>query len=291
MTKAQTPTTPPLLEVRQLGRRFALPRSSLWGPAKSLPALLNVSFKLQPGKSLGIVGESGSGKSTLARLVMALDQPSEGQVLFNGVDVHKAAPAALRHLRSGFQMVFQDPYGSLDPRQKVLSIVTEPILTLPPPADSRSALRERAVSQTELRDRAAEALSEVGLRTADLDKYPHEFSGGQRQRIAIARALITRPALIVADEPVSALDVSVQAQVLNLMMDLQDRHGLSYLLVSHDLAVVNLMCDDVLVLQSGQVVEQGPSAQIFQHAAHPYTRMLISAVPGTRDAFLDQEKT
>ena len=291
MTKAQTPTTPPLLEVRQLGRRFALPRSSLWGPAKSLPALSNVSFKLQPGKSLGIVGESGSGKSTLARLVMALDQPSEGQVLFNGVDVHKAAPAALRHLRSGFQMVFQDPYGSLDPRQKVLSIVTEPILTLPPPADSRSALRERAVSQTELRDRAAEALNEVGLRTADLDKYPHEFSGGQRQRIAIARALITRPALIVADEPVSALDVSVQAQVLNLMMDLQDRHGLSYLLVSHDLAVVNLMCDDVLVLQSGQVVEQGPSAQIFQHAAHPYTRMLISAVPGTRDAFLDQEKT
>ena len=222
---------------------------------------------------------------------MALDQPSEGQVLFNGVDVHKAAPAALRHLRSGFQMVFQDPYGSLDPRQKVLSIVTEPILTLQPPADSRSALRERAVSQAELRDRAAEALSEVGLRTADLDKYPHEFSGGQRQRIAIARALITRPALIVADEPVSALDVSVQAQVLNLMMDLQDRHGLSYLLVSHDLAVVNLMCDDVLVLQSGQVVEQGPSAQIFQHAAHPYTRMLISAVPGTRDAFLDQEKT
>ena len=301
MTKAQTPTTPPLLEVRQLGRRFALPRSSLWGPAKSLPALLNVSFKLQPGKSLGIVGESGSGKSTLARLVMALDQPSEGQVLFNGVDVHKAAPAALRHLRSGFQMVFQDPYGSLDPRQKVLSIVTEPILTLQPPADSRSALRERAVSQAELRDRvvsqpelrdrAAEALNEVGLRTADLDKYPHEFSGGQRQRIAIARALITRPALIVADEPVSALDVSVQAQVLNLMMDLQDRHGLSYLLVSHDLAVVNLMCDDVLVLQSGQVVEQGPSAQIFQHAAHPYTRMLISAVPGTRDAFLDQEKT
>ena len=291
MTKAQTPTTPPLLEVRQLGRRFALPRSSLWGPAKSLPALLNVSFKLQPGKSLGIVGESGSGKSTLARLVMALDQPSEGQVLFNGVDVHKAAPAALRHLRSGFQMVFQDPYGSLDPRQKVLSIVTEPILTLQPPADSRSTLRERAVSQAELRDRAAEALSEVGLRTADLDKYPHEFSGGQRQRIAIARALITRPALIVADEPVSALDVSVQAQVLNLMMDLQDRHGLSYLLVSHDLAVVNLMCDDVLVLQSGQVVEQGPSAQIFQHAAHPYTRMLISAVPGTRDAFLDQEKT
>lgn len=290
MTKAQTPTTPALLEVRQLGRRFALPRSSLWRPANSLQALSNVNFKLQPGKSLGVVGESGSGKSTLARLVMALDQPSEGQVLFNGVDVHQASTSQLRHLRSGFQMVFQDPYGSLDPRQKVLSIVTEPIWTLQPPADRRSALREpavnraelrdRAVSQSELRDRAAEALNEVGLRTADLDKYPHEFSGGQRQRIAIARALITRPALIVADEPVSALDVSVQAQVLNLMMDLQDRYGLSYLLVSHDLAVVNLMCDDVLVLQSGHVVEHGPAQQIFQHPVHPYTRKLLAAIPG-----------
>ena len=291
MTQVQTLTTPPLLEVRQLGRRFALPRSALWQPASSLQALSNVSFKLQPGKSLGIVGESGSGKSTLARLVMALDQPTEGQVLFNGVDVHKAAPADLRQLRSGFQMVFQDPYGSLDPRQKVLSIVTEPIQTLATCANGHCPMSERAVSKAELRDRAAEALSEVGLRTADLDKYPHEFSGGQRQRIAIARALITRPALIVADEPVSALDVSVQAQVLNLMMDLQDRYGLSYLLVSHDLAVVNLMCDDVLVLQSGQVLEQGPAAQIFQHPAHPYTRMLISAVPGQPDAFTDQEKT
>lgn len=277
----QSLTMPPLLDVRQLGRRFAMPRSTLWGPAGSLQALTDVSFSLQAGKSLGIVGESGSGKSTLARLVMALDAPTEGQVLFNGVDVHRAGTSQLRHLRSGFQMVFQDPYGSLDPRQKVLSIVTEPIQTLAKPSDGRS----------ELRDRAAQALSEVGLRTADLDKYPHEFSGGQRQRIAIARALITRPALIVADEPVSALDVSVQAQVLNLMMDLQDRYGLSYLLVSHDLAVVNLMCDDVLVLQSGQVVEQGPAALIFQHAEHPYTRKLISAVPGARDALLKQEKT
>ena len=228
-----------------------------------------------------MVGESGSGKSTLARLVMALDTPTEGQVVFQGVDVHQAHGQALRQLRSGFQMVFQDPYGSLDPRQKVLAIVTEPIKTLVEPADGR----------TELRDRAAQALSEVGLRTADLDKYPHEFSGGQRQRIAIARALITRPALIVADEPVSALDVSVQAQVLNLMMDLQDRYGLSYLFVSHDLAVVNLMCDDVLVLQSGRVVEHGPAQQIFQHAEHAYTRKLLAAVPGSWDPFLEQETT
>ena len=272
---SETHTSAPLLAVKHLGRRFALPRKGFFQPAGALQALSDVNFTLQPGKSLGIVGESGSGKSTLARLVMALDTPTEGQVLFNGVDVHEARGQALRQLRSGFQMVFQDPYGSLDPRQKVLAIVTEPIQTLVKPADGRY----------ELRDRAAQAMSEVGLRTADLDKYPHEFSGGQRQRIAIARALITRPALIVADEPVSALDVSVQAQVLNLMMDLQDRYGLSYLLVSHDLAVVNLMCDDVLVLQSGRVVEQGPASQIFEQAEHPYTRALLAAVPGKPPSF------
>ncbi len=272
-------TSVPLLQVKRLGRRFALPRTGLFQPVGALQALSDVSFTLQPGKSLGVVGESGSGKSTLARLVMALDTPTEGQVVFQGVDVHQTHGQALRQLRSGFQMVFQDPYGSLDPRQKVLAIVTEPIKTLVEPADGR----------TELRDRAAQALSEVGLRSADLDKYPHEFSGGQRQRIAIARALITRPALIVADEPVSALDVSVQAQVLNLMMDLQDRYGLSYLFVSHDLAVVNLMCDDVLVLQSGRVVEQGPASQIFQQAEHPYTRKLLAAIPGQPPSFLTQE--
>ena len=273
------PTFAPLLEVKHLGRRFALPRAGLLQPVGVLQALSDVSFTLQPGKSLGIVGESGSGKSTLARLVMALDTPTEGQVLFKGMDVHQTHGPALRQLRSGFQMVFQDPYGSLDQRQKVLAIVTEPIKTLVEPAEGR----------TELRDRAAQALSEVGLRSADLDKYPHEFSGGQRQRIAIARALITRPALIVADEPVSALDVSVQAQVLNLMMDLQDRYGLSYLFVSHDLAVVNLMCDDVLVLQSGRVVEHGSANQIFQKAEHPYTRALLAAVPGQPPSFLTQE--
>ena len=272
-------TSAPLLEVKHLGRRFALPRAGLFQPAGALQALSDVSFTLQPGKSLGIVGESGSGKSTLARLVMALDTPTEGQVLFQGVDVHQTHGPALRQLRSGFQMVFQDPYGSLDPRQKVLAIVTEPIRTLQHASGGRSEWHERA----------AQAMSEVGLRTADLDKYPHEFSGGQRQRIAIARALITRPALIVADEPVSALDVSVQAQVLNLMMDLQDRYGLSYLFVSHDLAVVNLMCDDVLVLQSGRVVENGSAQQIFQQAEHPYTRKLLAAIPGQPTSFFQQE--
>ena len=284
-------TTSVLLDVQHVSQHYPLPKTSVFAKADHLQALSDVSFKLSAGKSLGIVGESGSGKSTLARLVMALEKPSEGKVIFKGQDLNKMTSDELRSARREFQMVFQDPYGSLDPRQKVFSIVTEPIQTLAKPADGRSELRERAGDRAELRDRAAQALSEVGLRTADLDKYPHEFSGGQRQRIAIARALITRPALIVADEPVSALDVSVQAQVLNLMMDLQDRYGLSYLLVSHDLAVVSLMCDDVLVLQSGQVVEQGPAAQIFEQAEHPYTRALLAALPGHRDDFWKQEKT
>ena len=269
-----SPALPALLQVRHLGKRFTLPRDSLFTPPASLQALSDVSFTLEAGKSLGVVGESGSGKSTLARLVMALERPSEGQVLFNGMDLNLLPSNELRAARSAFQMVFQDPYGSLDPRQKVLAIVTEPLQSL---ADPSSGLR---LSRLALRERAEMALSEVGLRTADLDKYPHEFSGGQRQRIAIARALITRPALIVADEPVSALDVSVQAQVLNLMMDLQERHGLSYLCVSHDLAVVNLMCDDVLVLQSGRVLEQGSSQAIFHNPQHPYTQTLLAAVPG-----------
>lgn len=260
-----------LLEVRALGRRFALPRATPWARPEALQALQGVDFALAAGRSLGVVGESGSGKSTLARLVMALDRPSSGQVLWRGQDLHALPSAQLRAARADFQMVFQDPYGSLDPRQTVARIVTEPLQALP-----------ARLARAELRERAQQALAEVGLRSGDLDKYPHEFSGGQRQRIAIARALITRPALIVADEPVSALDVSVQAQVLNLMMDLQARHGLSYLFVSHDLAVVNLMCDDVLVLQNGCVVESGPSAQVLGAPRHPYTQALLAAVPGSR---------
>ena len=263
---------PPLLEVRGLGRRFVLPRSTPWSRPQALQALSDVSLQLQAGRSLGIVGESGSGKSTLARLVMALDHPTEGQVLFRGQDLHALPAARLRGLRADFQMVFQDPYGSLDPRQTVAQIVAEPLQV----RASSSAL----LSKAQLREQVQQALADVGLRSSDLEKYPHEFSGGQRQRIAIARALITRPSLIVADEPVSALDVSVQAQVLNLMLDLQQRLGLSYLFVSHDLAVVNLMCDDVLVLQSGRVVESGPTTDVLHAPAHPYTQALLAAVPG-----------
>lgn len=257
-----------LLEARHVFKSYRLARTSLFKGAEELRAVCDVSFCLYPGKNLGIVGESGSGKSTMARLAMALERPSAGQILYRGQDLHALSPTELIQARQGFQMVFQDPFGSLDPRQTVLRIVSEPL-----EVDSRVSRLERA-------ERAAGALSEVGLRAADLKKYPHEFSGGQRQRIAIARALITRPALIVADEPVSALDVSVQAQVLNLMQDLQDRYGLSYLFISHDLAVVELIADDVIVMQSGQVVEQGLAKTVFSAPKHFYTRTLLAAVPG-----------
>jgi ABC-type glutathione transport system ATPase component len=256
----------PLLQVEDLHKRYPLPREKLLQPPGEVHALDGVSFTIEAGRSLGIVGESGSGKSTLARLVMALDTPSSGRVRLLGRDLHALPREELRAARRDFQMVFQDPYGSLDPRQPVRRIVTEP-------------LSAQGVSRDEMHQRATEVLQAVGLRPADLDKYPHEFSGGQRQRIAIARALVTRPRLIVADEPVSALDVSVQAQVLNLMQDLQAEFGITYMLISHDLAVVQHLCEDVAVLWQGRIVEQGPPEKLFAAAEHPYTRTLLAAVP------------
>jgi len=266
ISSAPATAAAPLLEVTDLVRHYDLPREKLFSPPPTVKALNGVSFSVQPGRSMGIVGESGSGKSTIARLVMALDKPTSGSVKLQGRDLHMLPREDLRAARRDLQMVFQDPYGSLDPRQTVARIVAEPL----------EALAE--ISRAEQRERAGESLAAVGLRSTDMDKYPHEFSGGQRQRIAIARALITRPKLIVADEPVSALDVSVQAQVLNLMQDLQQQFGVSYLLISHDLAVVNHLCDDVCVVFKGQIVEQGPPEQLFRAAEHPYTRTLLDAV-------------
>ncbi|KQU78250.1 MULTISPECIES: ATP-binding cassette domain-containing protein [unclassified Rhizobacter] len=251
----------PLLALEQVTRRYTLPRERLLQPAPVVDALRGVSLQLQAGHNLGVVGESGSGKSTLARIAMALEPPSSGRVLFDGRDLNALAPGALRAARRDFQMVFQDPYGSLDPRQRVGRIVAEPL-----PAGAPDAAGQ-----------VAEALEAVGLRASDADRHPHEFSGGQRQRIAIARALVTRPKLIVADEPVSALDVSVQAQVLNLMGDLQQRFGMTYLLISHDLAVVDHLCAQVLVMRDGEVVERGASDEVFRAPQHPYTRALVSA--------------
>ena len=260
----------PLLEVQRLVKHYRLPRERLWSPAPLVRAVQGLSFTLGAGRSLGVVGESGSGKSTLARLVMALEPPTSGCVRLDGQDLQALAPASLRAARAKLQMVFQDPYGSLDPRRSILQTVSEPLRVL------------HGATLAEQRERAGEALDAVGLGAESLSKYPHEFSGGQRQRIAIARALITRPKLIVADEPVSALDVSVQAQVLNLMQDLQDQFGLSYLFISHDLAVVDMVCDEVLVLYQGRVVEQGTPDTLFRQAAHPYTRALLQAVPRLR---------
>ena len=259
--------TVPLLRVRGLAQHYLLPRPALLAARPRVQALHGVDFDLHTGRSLGIVGESGSGKSTLARLVMALETPSAGSVELLGQDLQRLAPAALRAARRDFQMVFQDPYGSLDPRQSVQAIVAEPLAAL------------HALARHEQRQRVAEVLAQVGLRADDTAKYPHEFSGGQRQRIAIARALVTRPRLIVADEPVSALDVSVQAQVLNLMAELQEAHGVTFLLISHDLAVVSHLCDEVLVLYQGQVVERGAPQELFANPRHPYTRQLVDAVP------------
>jgi len=260
--------TLPLVEAIGLSRHYRLPREHLLAPAGLVQALEAVSFTLHAGTTLGVVGESGSGKSTLARLVMALETPDAGRVLFEGRDLQALAPAALRHARRDFQMVFQDPYSSLDPRMSIARTVAEPLERLD------------HVSRAERRERAAAMLEAVGLNAVqDLEKVPHEFSGGQRQRIAIARALITQPKLIVADEPVSALDVSVQAQVLNLMQDLQQRFGLAYLFISHDLAVVERMADEMIVLQHGRVVERGRPDDVLRAPTHPYTQRLLAAVP------------
>ena len=260
-------TSAPLLQVERVHKQYRLPRERLLAAAPVVHAVDDVSFTLRAGRSLGVVGESGSGKSTLARLVMALERPTSGRIVFDGHDLNAVGADALKRLRTRLQMVFQDPYGSLDPRRTVGQTVAEPLTSL------------QGVGRDEARRRVAEALDAVGLRAADAAKYPHEFSGGQRQRIAIARALVTRPSLIVADEPVSALDVSVQAQVLNLMQDLQDAFGVTYLFISHDLAVVDLVCDDVVVLYQGRVVEHANADVLSGAPAHPYTRALLDAVP------------
>ncbi|QIA27245.1 ABC transporter ATP-binding protein [Thermaerobacter sp. PB12/4term] len=252
----------PILEVRNVKKYF--PTGRRRPPVKAVDG---VSFDVYPGETVGLVGESGCGKSTLARLIVRLLTPSSGTIRFDGQDVVAAGGSQLRRLRRDLQMVFQDPYSSLNPRLTVREIVGEPLLVH---GVARGRQMERQVE---------ELLEAVGLRPEHARRYPHEFSGGQRQRIVIARALALKPRLVVCDEPVSALDVSVQAQILNLLQDLQDRFGLTYIFIAHDLAVVQNISDRIGVMYLGRLVELARADELFERPLHPYTRALISAVP------------
>ncbi|MCK6432187.1 MAG: ATP-binding cassette domain-containing protein [Burkholderiaceae bacterium] len=266
--------THPLVQVKDLAKTFDV--SAPWlnrvierKPRVAVHAVDGVSFDIERGKTLALVGESGCGKSTVARLLVGLYGPTRGQVHFDGQPTaHGQSPArARRDMQRRMQMIFQDPYASLNPRWKVLDIVAEP-------------LREHGMAdESGMAARVAELLGSVGLAAADAGKFPHQFSGGQRQRISIARALATEPEFLVCDEPTSALDVSVQAQVLNIMKDLQRERGLTYLFISHNLAVVRHVADEVGVMYLGRLVEQAPKKAVFEAPQHPYTRMLLDAIP------------
>jgi len=258
--------TPPLLEVTGLARHYAVSRGFL-KPKAMVRALDGVSFSLDAGKTLAVVGESGCGKSTLARQITMIERPTSGSIVLEGEDIARSDRRARRRLRPRVQMVFQNPYASLNPRKKIGTLLEEPLVI-----NARLSTGER-------RDRAREMMAKVGLRSEHYARYPHMFSGGQRQRIAVARALMLSPRLLVADEPVSALDVSIQAQVLNLLMDLQDEMGMAYVFISHNLAVVRHIADAVLVMYLGKVVEYGGKTELFARPAHPYTRALMASTP------------
>jgi len=257
-----------LLEVQNLKVHFPLKTGWLGGPRESVKAVDGVSFTIAPGETLGLVGESGCGKSTLGRAIVRLVDPTAGSVRFDGADLAQASGKELRAHRRQLQIIFQDPYSSLNPRMTVEDIVGE-ALDIHRLTDSKAARRQRIV----------ELLQDVGLDASYIQRYPHEFSGGQRQRIGIARALAVKPRLIICDEPVSALDVSVQAQIINLLQDLQREHGIAYLFIAHDLAVVEHISRRVMVMYLGKIVELADAKTIIRAPQHPYTQALISAVP------------
>lgn len=257
----------PLLQAQALSRSFVLRRSLLGRPSRALTAVDGITFDLAAGETLALVGESGCGKSTLGRLVMRLIDPSSGRVVLDGVDVTALPQRRLRRFRRDIQMIFQDPYASLNPRMNVGQILAEPLML------------HGIVPRAGRRARVMELLELVGLGAHQAERYPHEFSGGQRQRIVIARALAVEPKVVVCDEAVSALDVSIRAQILNLLQDLQARLGLAYLFISHDLGVVRHVADRVAVMYLGRIVEQGPAEAVFADPRHPYTRALLSAIP------------
>ncbi|ESY49361.1 dipeptide ABC transporter ATP-binding protein [Mesorhizobium sp. M0761] len=258
----------PLLEVEGVTRDYPGRRTSLFKSAAPIRAVDDVSLSLAPGQSVALVGRSGCGKSTLARMILALDKSTSGTIRFRGETITGKSEAELKAARRDMQVVFQDPYGSFDPRQKVVKLVAEPLHVL-----------ETKPTPAERREMVAHALHEVGLGTSDMDKYPHEFSGGQRQRLSIARAIITRPKLVVADEPVSALDVSIRAQILDLFAELNQKLGIGYLFITHDLTVARAITDEVLVMHDGRIVERGKTGDVLDHPQSEAARALVAAAP------------
>jgi peptide/nickel transport system ATP-binding protein len=262
-----------LLSVNNLSRHYPGRRLSLFKRDKSIRAVDDVSFSMQAGQSVALVGRSGCGKSTLARMILALDKPTTGEIRFRGETITGKSEAELKPARRDMQVVFQDPYGSFDPRQKAQKLVAEPLHVL-----------EKKLSPAERRERVAQALQEVGLSPSDMDKYAHEFSGGQRQRLSIARAIITRPKLVVADEPVSALDVSIRAQILDLFADLNGRLGIAYLFITHDLTVARAITGEVMVMHAGRIVERGKTNEVFDAPQSEAAQALVAAAPDLRRA-------
>ena len=256
-----------LLEVKNLRKCFPLKKTITGKVLSELIAVDNVSFTLKPGETIGIVGESGCGKTTLGRTILKLHQPSGGKIIFNGEDITDYSPKQMRHLRTDMQIIFQDPYSSLPPRATVGDILSEPIKV------------HNIVPPEQVKDYVLDLMEKCGLRDYYYERYPHEFSGGQRQRICIARALSVNPKLVICDEPVSALDVSIQAQIINLLKSLQKSMNLTYLFISHDLSVVKFISDKIGVMYLGAMVEFGSKKDIFSNPLHPYTKALFSAIP------------
>ena len=276
-SRTPAPAGPPILEVRDLKTHFPVRKGFLQRVVGHHKAVDGVSFSIARGETLGLVGESGCGKTTVGRTILALQPATGGQVLFEGQEVFAQDAASLRRMRRNMQIIFQDPGGSLNPRMRVGRIVGEPLEV------------HGLASGDELRERVEVLLERCGLWRQAADRYPHEFSGGQRQRIGIARALALEPRLIVCDEPTSALDVSVQSEILNLLADLQDQLGLSYLFISHDMAVIHHVCDRIAVMKDGRIVEDGTRDEVIGAPKHPYTRRLLLAVPEC-DPRVDAEK-